>query len=313
MNTNSKTRSGKSYGFQLQHKKINSKRCCSYCEKPGHNISKCKDPVLDELEKKARDASIFGDCIVDGTRNFLKLWLNALTNIELRALGYRFYSMENFKLKYNSDRETYIYNLASEFGWDESPWPLPERLHAISEESFCEFNELLLANTHEIWHDYFKEVIVKCRPSARRFDIEANFNRAKKSNWTSCPICLSDKIKRKNIVTTNCSHEYCGDCFAEYLQSVKADATKTPTCAFCREKITTIHVKDRALRANYKKEFCRAPLERAKEPILTPSVTYMNPSQLPNAFSNQNQNQNQNSNLNLIATAVYYFISVIPA
>lgn len=295
----SKTRSGKSYG--LQEEKIQKKsKCCSYCEKPGHNISKCKDPLLDELEKKARDASIFGDYIVDGTSKFLKVWLNRLTNIELRALGYRFYSMEKFKLKYNSDRETYIYNLASEFNRD---WPLPEKLNHISEETFCEFYELLLANTHEIWHDYFKEVIVKCRPSARRFDIEANFNRAKKSKGTSCPICLSDKIKRKNIVTTNCGHEYCGDCFAEYLQSVKVDITKSPTCACCRERVTTIGVRDKEVRANYKKEFCRAPLKRAEEPILTPSITYMNPSQLPN------QNQNQN----LIATAVYYFISVIPA
>jgi hypothetical protein len=300
----SKTRSGKSYG--LQEQKIQKKaRCCSYCCKSGHNISRCKDQSLYNLEKKARAASIFGDCIVDGTSKFLKVWLNTLTNTELRALGYRFYSMEKFKLKYNGERETYIYNLASEFSWDELPWPLPEKLNHISEETFCEFNELLLANTHEIWHDYFKEVIVKCRPNARRFDIEANFNRAKKSKGKSCPICLSDKIKSKNIVTTNCNHEYCGDCFAEYLQSVKEDITKTPTCACCREKISTIDVRDKAVHTNYKKEFCRAPLKRAEEPILTPSVTYMNPSQL----SNQNQNQNQN----LIATAVYYFISVIPA
>ena len=89
----SKTRSGKSYGLQLQDQK--KSRCCSYCGKSGHNISKCKDQNLDNLEKKARGASIFGDCIVDGTSKFLKVWLNTLTNIELRALGYRFYSMED--------------------------------------------------------------------------------------------------------------------------------------------------------------------------------------------------------------------------
>jgi hypothetical protein len=315
MNIISKTRSGKTYGLEQEESQVHVQkkmpRCCSYCNKPRHNISKCKDQNLDNLEKKARDASIFGDCIVDGTSKFLKLWLNTLTNLELRALGYRFYSMENFKLKYNSDRETYINNLASEFSWDELPWPLPEKINNIPEETFCEFYELLLANTHEIWHEYFEEVISMHRPTARRFNIEANINIAKKSKSKSCPICLSNKIKCKNIVTTNCNHEYCGDCFAEYLQSVKADITKIPTCACCREKITTIDVKDKALQTNYKKEFCRAPLKRAEEPILTPSVTYMTPSQLPN--QNQNQNQNQNTNLNLLVSVVYHFIQFIPA
>ena len=315
----SKTRSGKSYGIQLQlqlqlqlqDEKINIKKCCSYCEKPGHNISKCKDQSLDNLEKKARDASIFGDCIVDGTSKFLKLWLNTLTNVELRALGYRFYSMENFKLKYNGDRETYIKNLASEFSWDEMPWPLPERLHDIPEETFCEFYELLLANTHDIWHDYFEEIVSTHRPTARRFDIEINVNQKKKSKGRSCPICLSDKIKCKNIVTTNCNHEYCGDCLAEYLQSVKSDITKTPTCACCRGKITTIDVKDKALQANYKKEFCRAPLARVEEPILTPSATYMNPTQFPNTIPIPSINAN--TNLNMLVSVVHHFIQFIPA
>jgi len=217
--------------------------------------------------------------------------------------------MEDFKLKYNSDRETYIYNLASEFSWDELLWPLPEKINNISEETFCEFYELLLANTHEIWHDYFKEIVNINRPSARRFDIEANVNNAKKSKGTSCPICLSDKIKCKNIVTTNCNHEYCSDCFADYLQSVKADLNKTPTCACCREKITTVDIKDKALQKNYKKNFCRAPLARVEEPILTPSVTYLNPSQLPNLA----QNENQNTNLNLLVSVVYHFVQFIPA
>jgi len=237
------------------------------------------------------------------------VWLNTLTNTELRALGYRFYSMENFKLKYNNERETYIYNLASEFSWDESPWPLPEKLNNISEETFCEFYELLLANTHEIWHEYFEEVVRINRPSARRFDIEANVNNAKKSKGTSCPICLSDKIKCKNIVTTNCNHEYCSDCFADYLQSVKSDLTKMPTCACCREKITTIDVKDKFLQKTYKKEFCRLSLVRAEYPTLTPSVTYLNPSQL----ENPNQVQNPNQNLNMLVSVVYHFIQFIPA
>uniref|UniRef100_A0A6C0DTI6 RING-type domain-containing protein n=1 Tax=viral metagenome TaxID=1070528 RepID=A0A6C0DTI6_9ZZZZ len=315
MNSISKTRSGKLYGVQVEHEKIKSKRCCSYCWKPGHNISKCKDPKLDELEKKAREASIFGDCIVDGTSKFLKVWLKTLTNIELRALGYKFYSIENFKLKYNSGIETYIKNLALEFSLDEVPWPLPEKLNNISEETFCEFYELLLANTHEIWHDYFKQIIIIHRPSARRFDIEANFNSRKKSKDSSCPICLSDKIKCKNIVTTNCNHEFCGDCFGNYLQSVKADITKTPTCAYCRDKITTIDVKDKVLEKRYKNEFCRAPLARVEDPILTPNGTFMHSSQSQSQSHShsQNENPNENSNLNMLISVVYHFVQFIPA
>jgi hypothetical protein len=313
MDTILKTRSGKSYGIQNQNFAQKSQRCCSYCNQPGHNISRCKDTRLDALENKARHASVFGDCIVDGTSKFLKVWLDTLKNIELRALGYRFYTIENLKLKYNSDREIYIKNLASEFSWDELPWPLPKRLHDIPEETFCEFYEVLLANTHEIWHNYFEEVVSTYRPTARRFNIETNINLEKKSKVNSCPICLSDKIKCKNIVTTNCNHEYCGDCFTGYLQSVKADISKTPICAYCREKITTVDVKDKKLQKTYKKEFCRAPLKRVEEPILAPSATYMNPSQIEFPNTIPNEVQNQNSNLNMLVSVVYHFVQFIPA
>jgi hypothetical protein len=92
MNIISKTRSGKIYGIIPQPKSQCQPQCqpqskkCSYCKNPGHNISYCKDSSIVDLCKKAGDASVFGDCLVDGTNKFLRVWLDTLTNIELKVL-----------------------------------------------------------------------------------------------------------------------------------------------------------------------------------------------------------------------------------
>jgi len=178
MNKNTKTRSGKKYGLQLQSQSQYKK--CSYCKKPGHNILYCKDSSIDELYKKASDASVFGDCLVDGTNKFLRVWLDTLTNVELKVLGYRFYFIKKLKLKDDHERENYIIQLAIEIGFQEASWPLPQKLIEIPDKTFSEFIEILLANSHEIWHEYFETLISIHRPHARRFNIKPCFIQKKK-------------------------------------------------------------------------------------------------------------------------------------
>jgi hypothetical protein len=203
---------------------------------------------------------------VDGTNKFLRVWLDTLTNIELKVLGYRFYCIKKLEFKDDHERENYIIQLASEIGFQEASWPLPQKLIEIPDNTFSEFIEILFANSHEIWHEYFETLISIHRPDARRFNIKSTLIQKRKNNKDnkdnkktySCPICLNDDISYKNIISTNCNHEYCSNCFSEYLNSVKPDIKKLPICACCREKITVIELKDRNIQRLYKENYCRS-------------------------------------------------------
>jgi hypothetical protein len=52
-----------------------------------------------------------------------------------------------------------------------------------------------------------------------------------------CPICLEESDKSADIVTTNCSHDFCADCLEMYLDNISKNA-EDPTCPMCRTTIT---------------------------------------------------------------------------
>jgi hypothetical protein len=55
-----------------------------------------------------------------------------------------------------------------------------------------------------------------------------------------CPICL-EEVKTINILTTNCNHEFCGECIMKKLET---DLSKcAPNCPMCRTDIKTMEIK----------------------------------------------------------------------
>ena len=83
-------------------------------------------------------------------------------------------------------------------------------------------------------------VITATSPTPRKFDISTSLTTATTTTATTttatidCPICY-DKIAHENIVTTNCSHQYCAPCLTGSFDNVQAHQTKIPICALCRE------------------------------------------------------------------------------
>jgi hypothetical protein len=53
----------------------------------------------------------------------------------------------------------------------------------------------------------------------------------------TCPICLEESDRGTDIVTTNCSHDFCVDCLEMYLDNTSKN-TADPTCPMCRTTIT---------------------------------------------------------------------------
>lgn len=50
-----------------------------------------------------------------------------------------------------------------------------------------------------------------------------------------CPLCY-DECDFKNVIQTNCEHNYCLDCMKNFATSIK-DKTTKPTCPLCRTEI----------------------------------------------------------------------------
>lgn len=81
----------------------------------------------------------------------------------------------------------------------------------------------------------------------RKFNIETKLvqeQEQKNDNNCDCPICY-DLIPKKEMITTNCEHDYCGTCLTNYFDSLSA--TKAPSCPLCREPITQLQFKSEIL------------------------------------------------------------------
>jgi len=58
-----------------------------------------------------------------------------------------------------------------------------------------------------------------------------------------CSICY-DKLKKNNILETECGHVYCVDCISQYISNVQhqtAAAEKKITCPYCRGTVHTFY------------------------------------------------------------------------
>ena len=67
----------------------------------------------------------------------------------------------------------------------------------------------------------------------------AKENPEKMKDECECPICY-DTFETKNLVLTECGHNYCSPCYKSYMLSVNA-VTK-PCCSICRTIINTVTV-----------------------------------------------------------------------
>ena len=67
----------------------------------------------------------------------------------------------------------------------------------------------------------------------------AEQNPEKMKENCECPICY-ETFEAKDIVWTDCMHNYCSPCYKGYMLSISA--TKTPCCSICRAPITTVSI-----------------------------------------------------------------------
>jgi hypothetical protein len=60
-----------------------------------------------------------------------------------------------------------------------------------------------------------------------------------------CPICYGDNIRKNNILTTNCGHDFCKECISICID--RTPMQNFPICPLCREEVTSLVARENAI------------------------------------------------------------------
>jgi hypothetical protein len=78
----------------------------------------------------------------------------------------------------------------------------------------------------------------------RKYSIQTiNCTKINFSQGEECPICY-ESFDSENIIKTKCNHNYCINCFDNYLKSVNEKIHTSPCCCYCRNEIKSIYYKN---------------------------------------------------------------------
>ena len=154
------------------------------------------------------------------------------------------HTISSMRPNYSFDREVMnrelmrnniiIRNLISDFDAVEDP--VPEEVAVEEEVAVVEEPDLIQA--------YLGEVT----PVVRRYNIMPTFvfkaeDEAEDDKEIDCPICF-ESYKCVNLITLNCSHQFCGDCIATILERHDINITHKPTCALCRAFMSSFDIQN---------------------------------------------------------------------
>jgi len=81
----------------------------------------------------------------------------------------------------------------------------------------------------------------------RKFNIQTNIVECAHTNECECYICYDNKAKPQ-FLKLNCGHEFCKDCIKHSLKNVR---TERPQCAFCRAEINNMELSSQAIRDEF--------------------------------------------------------------
>ena len=251
-------------------------RCCTFCRNPGHTISVCQDPRIEETWKyclREVDIRLGNDMEEEDLRDVDRL-LRELPLPFLRVLGVQFggvtvrstpeLHISAIKAAILAEAEKFIY-----LRWNERidylNWMDPDSYDFREEESEeQEDQDQIDLNTAFIEEDptdishfaFFDTtpIILDDIESYENIwnDEEAVSNSIKiepmmlcletsteLSTLIECNVCLEEKTAI-HFDTTNCGHSFCHSCICHHLDTSKNGAT----CPNCRTIIRTLEVKD---------------------------------------------------------------------
>ena len=247
-------------------------RYCSFCNSPDHNIKSCNDLSLIDIHYD-RMKTIYLNIIrkvyrqnIENLTEFGKLILNTqfskrqLCNVGRKYLGFNELNKEKLTIRiwrYFKNRIFYISPQQSlEFG----NIPYVELID-YSTPSTLPFNTCSIINNYyrddlALVNSMIQMILAEHTANITTTDTNiSNINKKynimpilcleeedkdKEEEDINCAICY-ENIKCVDLVSLNCSHQFCSSCIIGILKTNKS--LNSPTCALCREVMCVFNVK----------------------------------------------------------------------
>ena len=261
---------------------------CKFCRSVGHNISQCRCEEADKLHKNMCDISTFSYMFPVIKDAFINYKLKKLTLNEMKVL-LNYIEIPFYERRFKRTKENLMKALLKVFyilpSEENDTYFMPHIENMISNEFYLlciysneinnlfpnmRFTHLIRDELHEMRR--FREIQERedreeeereRELNPHKFNISISIIQDKNedneniTNEYECPICYDDKIKKDNIIKTNCNHLFCGICIANYLDATsKLIEKKTLVCPMCRCEINTLEFNNKELCIKIQKNFC---------------------------------------------------------
>ena len=229
---------------------LQSLRNCSFCGQPGHRITNCGDPRINDFElllqnKKTELEQLYESSIE--ARFCYKLWLlDDIDNYIKRAFSVRkcggllrdsiqiccekilnyIWGVEEEFIPFVSDTSfSYLYDVPNAVSVNtEQVITDPVITNAV-------LNNLLLTD------EQINTIVSLMRLTRiKKYTIETEFIQDTNDEYTEeCSICY-EETNSKMFIKLDCDHKFCNKCMKSVLKDCQTN-DKDPSCALCRNQI----------------------------------------------------------------------------
>ena len=253
--------------FNAENRNAIPSRCCSFCRRTGHNITRCDSEPIRMFERNTLDyiylilplelqgrsqledinRYLLNEALYDS--NLVRAFAISRCGANTRS---NMASCIQLIIQYFTPHIQTAHQTASqsvETPHTSLPQPMPRlgRRFGFSESIYygTGFQGLLSRDNESLLYAMmFLEMIRSNNESNslnRKFDIKTSVleNPVNLEQKCECGICY-EECETKNFIKLNCGHEFCKDCIKQTLQN---ERRLTPCCAFCRTDIKNFELK----------------------------------------------------------------------
>lgn len=235
-------------------------QCCSFCRRPGHNITTCNNDRLRDFEiicaNEVQNTNTQDDFKNWLSQNYMteplllkvftirKFRVTTRTSIEacidmITEYIFMIYKNTNepveivdHEIQFENDLMSFIQELST----DRQEEIREERIILEQDQNRVMENMLM----REMFIDMMSRIINRTsRAEYNKFKIISSINNNENENidqLCECSICYDNK-ELKNFVKLSCNHEFCKECI---IGTMKINQNKNLCCALCRGEIKSI-------------------------------------------------------------------------
>lgn len=234
-------------------------RCCSFCRRPGHNITRCDSSTIRNFEINTLEyinSNMSSERFDNTNRRQLRQYLlnEALNNSNLL----RGFAISRCGASTRINLSSYIEIIIQYFmPEDEEPnqeeglFPTPDSMQRLGSIELAIARRRIFQDAQStlLYAVIFSEMNRAINNSSIKFNIKTSVldKQLNLEQKCECNICY-EEYEIKNFIKLNCGHEFCKDCIKQTLQN---ERRLTPCCAFCRTDIKHFELKLESIKNDF--------------------------------------------------------------